>query len=329
MSKIEPINDDVSYVGLAKALVYGIPINDMANRSPHEIQNWLQVHAHTILGIMTNQTIQQQLNQQQLNDFWNMLNENSQVIDSWDFFWEKSERATYLVWMLCKQTSFSNINHYSILSLPNEVDTHEKRLKVLHIFFIINSIYFDNIEFIQLLKEHWGQIVRGKLELKFLDEMKPELTKWLFDKLYFRDAYILNTLQSLGPVSLTFSSYVSPLLTSLNYNRSICSFENKVFGEIAEAKLAIQNFIDIRYIPIMRMTNITLSIIDEVKYLKDKISRMYAQKLYQFNKQQLKPFNTYIDVDSAKKFKKLQKHYGFSKEDMLTYLILEAASKIK
>ena len=63
--------------------------------------------------------------------------------------------------------------------------------------------------------------------------------------------------------------------------------------------------------------------------LKDKISRMYSQKIYQLNKQDLEPFNTYLEEKYLKSFKKLQKKHGLNKSDMLVYLINYAINNSK
>ena len=320
MKNLSKDNMDYLYIGLAEMLMSGISIGDMVNRSSEEIKGFL-AHNHPNLRSAsdTNQRIKTEA-------FWTELKKKSELIDGWDFFWIDDERATYFVWNFIKNLYVNNTDGSSIscYQLPNffPVNSHQERVVVIRKFLILNHNLVDIVTLIQYIKQIWSRVLQQNTELKLLKDMEPELVKWLFDRVVSKPFKGINlSYYQIAVVNGNFQLNRCP-----NYLLNPqCSLHNQ------EIKLSIQAILDINAdwnkieFPIYSKTLIET----QNDIIKEEISRCYTQKLYQFKKKQLKSFNTHLDQKSFEQFKKLQKHYGLNKEDMLMYLISEAARKVK
>ncbi len=312
-------NMDYLYVGLAEMIMHGIPIGDMVNRSSEEIRSFL-IHNHPKVrpDLDTNQRTK-------IETFSTEWKKKSEAIDEWDFFWTDDERATYFVWNFINNFHMNDNNgnpYYCYLALNFvPVNLHQERVAVIRKFLILNNYLFNSSTLIQYIKQIWNRVLQQNTELKFLKSMEPELVKWLFDTVISKTfkGIILSHYQ-ISVVNGNFQLNRCPTY----FLKPQCSLHNQ------EIKLSIQAILDINadWNKIEQFAVKTL-IESQNDRIKEEISRCYTQKLYQFKKKQLKPFNTHLDQKTFEQFKKLQKYHGFNKEDMLMYLISEAASKIK
>lgn len=320
MGNLSRDNMDYLYVGLAEMLMSGISIGDMVNRSAEEIKGFL-THNHPDIRSVpnTNQT-------RKTEAFWTELKKKSEPIDGWDFFWIDDERATYFIWNFIKNLYIKNNDGSSIFcyGLPNffPVNSHQERVVVIRKFLILNHKLIDSVTLIQYIKQIWSRVLQQNTELKLLKDIEPELVKWLFDRVVSKPFKGINlSYYQIAVVNGNFQLNRCP-----NYFLNPqCSLHNE------EIKLSIQAILDINadWNKIEFPIHIKTPIENQNNIIKEEISRCYTQKLYQFKKKQLKPFNTHLDQKTFEQFKKLQKYHGFNKEDMLMYLISEAASKIK
>ena len=312
-------NTDYLYFGLSDLMSKQVQIADMANKSPQEIEHFLIQNYLQYRGGVS-------VRDKEISSFLDTLKKKSVVINEWDFFWLDCARATYFVWNCLYSLHIKNNDmsstyyHYSLNFL--EANSHLKRIEIIHKFLVLNNYCLIIPNLIQFIKTIYHKVLQQKLELNFLKNMEPQLVKWLFERVTSKPFKGMN----LGKNEI----YLDSNMQFKVGNQIFSYFGTPVFINDEEAKLKIQSLLDMNAdwakLEIISTKTLHESQNDRIK---EEISRCYTQKLYQFKKKQLKPFNTHLDQKSFEQFKKLQKHHGFNKEDMLMYLISEAASKIK
>lgn len=327
MHNINQKKFDIAMLGLISSNINLELIRKVVNDSEEIIcdcinQNWEETYNSDTREVKT------------IEQFWIEVNTKYKNLEKWDFFWElgiDSDRATYFIWAMLRSVTVNRdvqiINVWDYFGLDVEP---RNRVKNIRKFLILFERFGRSLNLIAKLREAWAYVLNQKLKLNFLNDINLYLLEWVLNKIQeFETGAFLNH----GKVGINLG-----LNKEFGFNRDKYDFAPKIKVDNVypeESKLYIQHFFDSRFHydeynkrPLSTLSN-DLFHLNLNKQLKDKISRMYSQKIYQLNKQDLEPFNTYLEEKYLKNFKKLQKKHGLNKSDMLVYLINYAINNSK
>ena len=273
------------------------------------------------LGFMRNRPVITDLNisfSQKKNMVWDEYNRKyKDKVSDWNFFWERSERMIFFVWMRLKNRRYFYDNdrkdtrpYFELFNLPEETKDSEHRKDIIRRYLIIMSFVMDIQLLLGELRREWNHIVEMNLDIGNIKNVESNLELWLWDQFQRIKKEWLRSYYDRPQWTLQYIT--DELKGQTNHVDSPPSrpIERKELLNWIQGEIDIAGLSDAKN-----------------KIVRQKLGAAYSNKIFQLKKNKLKPLNTHLDEGTLQELKKLQMHFGFNKADMLTYLISDSYRK--